>query len=335
MILPALVLSIVPLMADDPAPARDVLPRLAELMREGIDRKKPNASFARELGVESIFDGSFDWHSCVVAHWALLTIARVEDDEELGRDMLARLGPDVLAAELEILARETPHGGERITSPYDRAWFVMLLAELERHAVEDAASLRKLRLAAEKELIDYLEASSFPERLPPLESGGKRFCGFYRSWLFAFWLLQMSEPVTPGAAETLEHLRRERIEPERAALVAHDDPHPFDFLWVPAILALIDRTADRASPYVPPTALEPLPETVKISTVHVLGVRLSRLWPCALDAHGGDEAARAVFEAHTRKLLGRKDLWEGDFAACSHWVPQYLFIGLWLADGRP
>ena len=61
----------------------------------------------------------------------------------------------------------------------------------------------------------------------------------------------------------------------------------------------------------------------------------SRSWPDAWDAGRGDECARARYEEHLAHFLAREDLWAGDFDSSSHWLPQYLWIGLWLADGSP
>jgi len=47
------------------------------------------------------------------------------------------------------------------------------------------------------------------------------------------------------------------------------------------------------------------------------------------------ERARARYEEHLAHFLAREDLWAGDFDSSSHWLPQYLWIGLWLADGSP
>ena len=80
-------------------------------------------------------------------------------------------------------------------------------------------------------------------------------------------------------------------------------------------------------------SIDELPAGVTISTVHQLGVFLSRLWPCAYDGGRGDSEAQGRFEAGTRALLVREDLWADDFAACSHWVPQYLWLGYWFAGG--
>ncbi len=74
---------------------------------------------------------------------------------------------------------------------------------------------------------------------------------------------------------------------------------------------------------------------MKLSTVHVLGVEITRLWPLAIAARGGDAGARALFHRRWREILAREDLWAENFKVVTHWVPQFLWFAIWLADGRP
>ena len=70
--------------------------RLIELMRSGVDRRAPNFSaypWGEEVERESVFGGSWDWHSCVIAHWCLLVTARTESDVELEGWLAERLLP--------------------------------------------------------------------------------------------------------------------------------------------------------------------------------------------------------------------------------------------------
>ena len=313
-----------PALSDDLAAA---VPRLVALMREGIDTRSPNSSWARRHEAGSVFDGSYDWHSCVIAHFALLTHARLEQDTELAAHVLERLDGATLRGEAALLAGRDPR--RSITFPYDEAWLLMLLAELERHEAADVVSAREVRLEVEARVLDHLERADFPDGFRDV-----RFCGFYRSWLFSYLLLDLSGPVGDGAAGRLRALRAQKLDPVREAVAAHTSSHDWDFLWLPAILAL----ADRADPEVPDGEYAAggagaLPEGVTIATVHQLGVFLTRLWPCAYDGARGDAEAWAAFEAGTRALLAREDLWAQDFAACSHWVPQYMWLGYWCANG--
>ena len=64
-------------------------------------------------------------------------------------------------------------------------------------------------------------------------------------------------------------------------------------------------------------------------------VALTRLWPLAWDGGRGDDRALKTFRERSAALLEREDLWAEDFAACSHWMPQYLWLGSWFGAGCP
>ena len=74
---------------------------------------------------------------------------------------------------------------------------------------------------------------------------------------------------------------------------------------------------------------------MRLRTVHVVGVEVSRLWSWAAAAARGDTGARRQFNTRMKEILARTDLWADDFRVVSHWVPQFLWIGVWLAQGRP
>jgi len=318
---------------------REVVPRLRDLMLAGIDTKEPNRAIhkraLRKVGGETIFDGSYDWHSNLCAHWALLVIARTDDDDELDALLLDRLTPTALEHERE-LAREL-NSEMLLTFPYDHGWMLMLLAELERHFDPVPVSLRDFRLETEERILRWLETSPFPENDDPQFLGGRRFIGFYRSWLFAWLQVSLAGPVGERTAEKLAVLARERIAPHRAAIAAHDDPHDWDFLWLPAVLALVEDLGTFAeAPTTYPTSADvELPTHVRLSDVHVMGVEITKLWGLAVSMRRGDGQARAAFHERFLKILARSDLWEEDFEVVTHWIPQFLWIGIWVADGRP
>ena len=314
---------------------RDRLPELVARMREGLTRTRPNSSrWYAEAGGE-LFIGSYDWHSNVIAHWSLLTIARLTEDEDLAQEVAARLDGDALFAERALLA-ELDHD-RRLTFPYDHAWLLMLLRELDHHApLADLGGIDEFRLECEARVLDWLERTELPD-MPSRGERPARYCGFYRSWLFAFLLTSWSEPLEDGSRTRLHALREERLDPHRNAILAQQDIHPFDFLYVPAVLALIERTlpgAEEPSLY-PLQEFPALPDSVKLSDVHVVGTEISRIWPYALDSRQDAPGTRAAFQSRMEEILERTDLWSDDFTVVSHWVPQYVWITFWLALGRP
>ncbi|QDU86230.1 hypothetical protein Pla163_33800 [Planctomycetes bacterium Pla163] len=317
--------------------------RITDLVRAGIEVKEPNHAAFVTGGAPTVFDGSYDWHSCVIAHWTLLVSSRVRGDEELRGWVAARLPIDVLEYESGLLASGEARG--RPTWPYDEAWFCLLLAEVERDdssgddsSGDDAAArLRELRRRHESRVFEALVERPFPDgpRAERVDLDGParpgEYCGFYRSWLWAFVALAWCEPVEPALAEQLAALWSEKAAPHLDRIAALEDAHPYDFLWVPALAALgAEAAATPGAPNFRLLAAPPLPNEVVVATVHVLGVQLSRFWPVA-----NDPARRSAYLAARDALVAREDLWAEGFDASSHWLPQYLFIGEWLAADRP
>ena len=306
-----------------------VRPRLVELMRQGIETSEPNYSlypWGEETQREGLFTGSYDWHSCVIAHWCLLVHARTTGDEELGSWLQGRLTGEGLTNEVTLLLeRDSAH---MRTSPYDEAWLLMLLAELEEHPNAPSA-ISEQRKKLQSHLLDWLEECPFPER------GERGYRGDYGSWLMPLLLVTWSDPSDAAAKERLRSLYETKLAPHRDELAALTKARGYDFLWLPAIFALVERSTSGEATAYDPGSLPELPDTVTGPTVHPLGVAITRTWPDAFDAGRGVEGARARYQEHLSHFLAREDLWAGDFDACSHWLPQYLWVGLWLAEGRP
>ena len=334
--------------SEDPLPedVRAVVPRLKELMKAGLRQDTPSANIIKREGGETLFSGSYDWHSNLFAYFALLTMARVEGDSELAAWLLEPLTPEALRSEGERVFNMDR--SRHATFPYDEGWFLLMLSELERHLDprdDEAGSLtvadvRALRVGLEERILEHLEAERFPELDPATRKDGRRFVGFYRSWLFAWYQLRLSHPVGEGHLARLQELKNERVAGELEHLAASTKPHPYNFLWVPILGHLVhdvDPFDQAPAPYDLGEfdELPPFPEAVKLSTVHVLGVEISRLWPLAIQAHRGDKAASEAFSKRWRELIAREDLWAEDFEVVTHWVPQFLWFATWLADGRP
>ena len=239
---------------------------------------------------------------------------------------MERLDSEGLAREVQLLMDRDVRDAR--THPYDEAWFLRLLAERARHPAPPDA-LDGWRAEIEGRLLDWLEASPFPEEV---ERG---FTGAYGSWLFAYLQLLWSRPARPDATERLRAIAAGHLAPQRDRLAALAEAEGTDFLWLPAVLALIERTRSGESAFYDPGLPQDLPDSVVVATVHPLGVAISRSWPDAWDAGRGDGRARARYEEHLTHFLAREDLWAGDFDSSAHWLPQYLWIGLWLADGSP
>ncbi|MEL6319994.1 MAG: DUF2891 family protein, partial [Cyanobacteria bacterium J06626_14] len=134
-------------------------------------------------GAEAIFTGSFDWHSSVHAHWALLSMARLTDDALLQSKLLSRLTPENLEAERTFLNNAENADFEM---PYGRAWLLLMLAELSKHEESHDLPLNYFRKELEQQLTLWLEQNSASNEV--VLNGG------YQPWLFIFLLLQFSQP---------------------------------------------------------------------------------------------------------------------------------------------
>lgn len=90
------------------------------------------ADLRRPSELHPIFHGSFDWHSCVHAHWMLARLLRRFPNLPSAPAIAARFDAaftaEKVAAERAFLARPASRGFER---PYGWAWLLKLHAELD------------------------------------------------------------------------------------------------------------------------------------------------------------------------------------------------------------
>jgi hypothetical protein len=285
----------------------------------------------RRRGVTTVFTGSYDFHSCVIAHWSLLVMARLDQDEDLEKSLLARLDSATLESEGKNLAGLPDTW---LIFPYDHGWFLMMLSELAKREGPHRPVVARLRRQIEDRILSFLEKTPLPDAVPGRRSRKAKFIGYYRSWLMGYLLVQMSKPIGEKSEARLKQLRVTKIKPNRGAITKHESSISFDFLWLPAILALIDRTtleadAGKPAPYQAGT-MPALPHVVPFGRVHILGQELSRIWPLAHDAGRGDEAALRRYAERVHEYIEHREIFAGSYKGIAHWIPQFLWIGMWL-----
>ena len=269
-----------------------------------------------DLGVGSglIFTGNYDWHSSVHAHWALLSMARVSDDEALRDTITARLSTENLAAEHQFLAEDVA-----FELPYGRAWLTLLWSELAKHP-HGYADLPQLRELIETQVIEWLEQTPF-EADAPKTTGANVACGSHQSWLFAYLLLQLSAPSAAIQSRLDDLFSRIEAARTRIARARHSD---YDFLYLPAVLRVIEATRGTAA-----TAYRhgtrPQWRTLERANCHTAGANVTRLWPRAIEGK---------FSRALSSILKRREQWAGDFLYVSHWVPQFIWLGIMLERGE-
>jgi hypothetical protein len=329
------------------------LARMRVLMREGLDREEPSdPSVAGILALphRTMFRGSYDRHSNIAAHWALLSWARRTADQDEARSLLRRFTVEKLQAERDYLESV---GTLSEVRPYDDAWLLLLLVEIDRAADDDAVRDLARKIAAETEarILDFLDECRGPESFPASRPAASRprisnpfrartpwLSGAYDSPLWATLVLQISPPSCAEARRRLDLVRADRVPLARSHAVRAPWRSGFDFLWLDSMLWLSDALAADASA---PCAAYDLADHVAprkkitLANCHGLGREIVKLWPVAVKTAGGDAAARKLFNDRLRLCLEREDTWDGPFVTVSHWVPQFVYFAVWLADGRP
>jgi hypothetical protein len=109
-----------------------------------------------------VFFGSYDWHSCVHAHWLLARLARryptMAAAERIRGHFATAFTPDNIAVELAYLARPSSGTFER---PYGWAWLLMLAAELRS---SDERVLTPLAEAFALRFVKFLPKATYPVR---------------------------------------------------------------------------------------------------------------------------------------------------------------------------
>lgn len=136
--------------------------KLDHVLTGAQDIKSP-----REL--HPIFFGSFDWHSCVHAHWLLARLYRRFPRLEVAGEIRALLDAQFteakVAGELSYLDPSSTRGFER---PYGWAWLLMLQSELLRHTSDEgrgwAVQLAPLAAAFERRFEAFLPLATYPIR---------------------------------------------------------------------------------------------------------------------------------------------------------------------------
>ena len=297
--------------------------RLIEALTDGVRRTSPHHASASGNGV---FAGSFDWHSAVHAHWALLCIARVRKLPEFEAWLNRRLTDAALTAERQFLTTN-----KDFELPYGRGWLLMVLAELVRRGRRSAA-ITGLRDELQDAVLGWLEQSAFPAE--DKKTGG--LIAVHRSWLFAYLLVGLSEPTSNAVRERLRKLRKTKLEPARDRINAFV-PGPSDFLDLRAVLAVVDRVDPifAGTPAAIVMRTSPPLQDPPLAHAHSAGKAVVEMWPHAIASGRGDAQSCSRFHARMNELFSRPDHWADDFGRVSHWVPQFMWMGLWLEANRP
>ncbi|SHJ28491.1 Protein of unknown function [Roseomonas rosea] len=150
--------------------------RLATIALSHVEREYPNkpghvlngpGDARTPAALHPVFFGSFDWHSCVHAHWMLARLLRrfpgMEPTPAIRGLFARRLTPEAVAGEVAYLAAPGSRGFER---PYGWGWLLALAAELAHHRSEPwSATLAPLAEAFAQRFRDFLPIATYPVRV--------------------------------------------------------------------------------------------------------------------------------------------------------------------------
>jgi hypothetical protein len=151
---------------------------LARLALGHVEREYPNKpdhvlggpdDLKSPRALHPVFYGSFDWHSCVHAHWLLARLYRLAPGHGGARQTYAlferSLTPDKIETERAYMARPESRGFER---PYGWAWLLALQAELARHGSAEgqawSEALGPLSRAVADRFKAWLPLADYPQR---------------------------------------------------------------------------------------------------------------------------------------------------------------------------
>ncbi len=284
----------------------DVQAQLASVIKTGIQTSEPHAG-PRGPGP---FSGTYDWHSCVHAHWALLAMERLGAPVD---DWLhARLSRKVLEIEFEYL-----WANPTFELPYGRAWLLLLISELRRQGYSDS-TLESLNDRLQTELQDYLKTHPFPEH----PTRDYPYLGTHHSWMFTHWMGSLSIQLNSDDISDYRALYENRVRPEFDNLRKHD-PVPNDFLNLGVMADLEILLWESAEPR--DVALTEVPEAIDSENAHLTGRLFQELW------------AQAIYDPSSiqnrfDRLMSREYLWRFDFQHASHFVPQFAWMAVYLSE---
>ncbi len=276
------------------------------------------AEVIRQDTAHGLFHGSWDWHSAVHGHWALLASGSLGATHGELHWVTQRLRSDALSAEVEHLLAHP-----EFELPYGRAWLLALMNTYERLTLD--TSLRSTIEPIARSVYDWCTQTP----LGPEAQEYQNPC-----WpLLHLWNWSRGEGHLRDSLETL--IRQRFLVPPSSLQSDAERPGAFFSRW--ALQAhLIERTI---GPHALASWLEERdvnPEQIQVITsfhsAHHLGTNATRAWGfwsayCAT----GEPRWLTAYERHVRASLKLHETWADDREAYGHWVPQFTLYAMSLA----
>jgi hypothetical protein len=323
----------------------------ARIALANIDREFPakldhvigdTEDLASPRALHPSFFGSFDWHSCVHAHWLLARVLRLYPrmpEAAAIRTLLdARLAAANIDAERAYLERPESRSFERT---YGWAWFLKLAEELACWSDSDAhrwsRDLAPLTSAFVQRYLAYL-----PDATYPIRHGVHSNSAFGLAFALDFaracdarsltemclakarqWYLPDRDAATQWEPSGADFLSPCLIEADLMRRVLDADAFA---AWLAAFLPGIEQ-AEPASLFTPAIVSDRTDPYI----VHLDGLNLSRAWcwrAIASALPAGDprsEIASAAASAHLN--AGLEGVASGDYAG-DHWLATFAVLAL-------
>jgi hypothetical protein len=265
------------------------------------------------------FNGSFDWHSDVHAHWALLSIARLTKDTDLEKKMLSILTIERLEREFQFLM--SPEWIE-FEKPYGRTWMLLLLWELNHREISKNQRFQKIRWDLTQDMLVWLQSAHFPE-----QTWDGSLIGTHDSWLMSLFLFDAAKSQNVKINAHIRQLIQSKMIP-LAEKIESKEMEDNDFLYLPALKYLInpDHRYENAHLSIP---------TSPGYACHYPGAIQVSLWAQASQCARHDVKACESVKTASKSFFIQSVLWKKDFDCVAHWVPQFVWMTHWLSLGKP
>ena len=325
--------------------------RFARLALSNIEREFPtkldhvfsgDTETASPRVLHPAFFGSFDWHSCVHAHWLLARVLRLHpalpEADAIRRAFDSRLAPGNIDAERAYLARPESRSFERT---YGWAWMLKLAEELASWSDADAhrwsSDLAPLASDFVQRYLCYLPYATYPIRhgVHSNSAFGLAFALDYARTCDAVslakacvatarrWYLPDRDAPAQWEPSGADFLSPSLIEAALMRRVLAADAFP---AWLDAFLPHVGRR-EPATLFTPAVVSDRSDGYI----VHLDGLNLSRAW-CwrAIGAslpEGDARAAAADAAADAHLAAGLEGVASGDYAG-DHWLATFAVLAL-------
>ena len=275
-------------------------------------------SITRQDTNHPLFHGSWDWHSAVHGHWALLLYAKTEQDKPLFTWLQKRLENDGIIKEIQYLM-DNP-GFER---PYGRAWLLALAMVFIQSDLKP--NIRRLVDTVALDLWQWIQSKQIDGTIGEYNN---------QSWtiLRLFMWFSFTENI----------IRKNEVQHWVETFYCTIDNHPendqlrqeFFSCWsVQALLLGEVLGLERLATWIAKqkysnSDLKPVSPEEK---VHHLGMNASRSWGFWAAWRATNESRwNEAYQNHLEHSIQLHQCWKDDHYSYGHWVPQFTLYAYYL-----